>query len=315
MSLYLFGTCASYLLLIVDQLCAVFEWNKDTASVPILLASGCICLTMMVPRNITALQVTSGFGVCTNIYVALDILYEAISYIMKHGMVENPTMWNFNGSVFSAIATYAFSLQCHLIFIPVYWAMENRGIRKQNGVTAFAYTLCVLLYGTVGVLGYLAFGNAPCTDNMKCTGIQSDVLAYNLPRNAGSSIARICLALKSVVSYPLLHFPARLCLGDLVVGDDILKPQYWKQYYAMTLFFLVATMAIAYSVSNLGALIDLTSALLGVFQVFVWPGCVWISIRQRRRSPTFAVVVGILLITLGFSVTILGVTDVMRHEF
>jgi len=46
--------------------------------------------------------------------------------------------------------------------------------------------------------------------------VDSDILAKNLPRHAvGTQIARICLLLKSFVHYPVVHFPARLCLLDM----------------------------------------------------------------------------------------------------
>ena len=86
-----------------------------------------------------------------------------------------------------------------------------------DGVIVFAYTICGLAYAGCGVLGYLAYGPK----------VASDVLASNLPQNAVADLARVCLAVKTFVAYPLLHFPARLCLGDLLV-DDLVSKLDWQ---------------------------------------------------------------------------------------
>jgi len=83
-----------------------------------------------------------------------------------------------------------------------------------DGVAITGIFSCVLLYTVVGALGYLKYG----------THVNSDILAYNLPNTMDVKIARLAIALKCVVAYPLLHFAARLCVADLI-GFDL---SLWK---------------------------------------------------------------------------------------
>jgi amino acid permease len=53
----------------------------------------------------------------------------------------------------TAFSMYTFSMQCNLVFIPVYHTLNNKSVKKMTGVIAIAYSLCFALYTTVGVMG------------------------------------------------------------------------------------------------------------------------------------------------------------------
>merc|ERR1719461_101830 len=100
-------------------------------------------------------------------------------------------MFHWGKSLGGAFALYAFSFQCHLVFIPVYNSIAQRTVRKMDAVIVGGYVLCLVLYLSVGILGYLAFGNK----------VDPDILAFNLPATWDTTLARISLAIKSLVSY------------------------------------------------------------------------------------------------------------------
>lgn len=260
----------------------------------------------MMLRDISMLQATSAFGVFTNCFVAVVIIVESAQQVSAHGVHEDVvTVTGDAYAAASAFGLYAFCFQCHLIFIPVYWTLRSRSVRTMDYVTVSAYTLCFAVYSVCGLLGYFAYGNAVNTPS-------GDILANNLPDNAYSNAARVCLALKTFVSYPLLHFPCRLCLGDLWVDGDVREERYRKQYYAVTAFFLILTWFLAVLVGNLSVLVNITSALLGVFQVFVWPGLMYWKLRAQHSSSilrNFGCLSGWALVALGFSVTVFGIYD------
>jgi len=269
MGLYLFGCCASYFVVLADMVCAVLG-SKDhrtwVISMAALLAAPLMCM-----KDISKLSATSSFGVFVNFFVALIILAQSGAYLTENG-VKCYMFASFDVRAYgTAFSTYCFGLQCHLVFIPVYYSIRRSSVPRMDLVIIFAYTLCFLLYASVGILGYCAFGQ----------DVSSDFLADpRVPNNFWTSTARIGLAIKSFVSYPLLHFPARLCLGDLVVQGNINDNP--LAFYGLTLGFLFSTWFIAIAVKDLAQVIDFTSALLGIFQVFIWPGLLLVKLRPGK---------------------------------
>jgi len=296
MGIYLFGTCVSYLVLIADQILAVLGEGTWVTRPIIVWISAALALPLMIPKNISFLSPTSGFGVLVTIYVVIDILYHSARQVSTHGIAElgasegNSSSWGYLGAAF---ALYSFSFQCHLVFIPVYNSIQQRTVQKMDVVILGGFSLCLTLYLAVGILGYLAFGNQ----------VDPDILAFNLPSTVDTTLARIALALKSLVSYPLLHHPARMCFCDLL-GIDILNNAKFPttKYLAVTIGFLLACAVIGSSIDRIDDVIDLVSALLGVFQVYFWPGVLLMILRPSLLGRSS----GFFFCTVGFAITLFG---------
>mmetsp|Transcript_10579 Transcript_10579/g.26909 ORF Transcript_10579/g.26909 Transcript_10579/m.26909 type:complete len:479 (-) Transcript_10579:1-1437(-) len=310
MSLYLVGSCSSYFVVVADQLQAV---GGDAISgrpwrVGIISAAALLQIPLVLQRDLSALALTSAFGVFTNLYVALDIAVESLFVVLANGIHPDITKVTWDGyALASAFGTFAFAFQCHHFFIPVAFTLRRRSLKRLDGVVAVAYTLCCVAYLGCGLAAYMAYGPE----------VHSDVLAKDVPSNFGSSAARVCLALKSMVAYPLLHFPARLCLSDLLCTGDILRPQRWRWFYGLTGVFLLATWTVALVVPDLGYLVGLTASGLGVFQVFIWPGAMLAGLRgcSRSRATRWGarVSAGILAL-IGGMVAVVGLTDQLRRH-
>eukprot|EP00397_Hematodinium_sp_SG-2012_P028217 GEMP01029700.1.p1 GENE.GEMP01029700.1~~GEMP01029700.1.p1 ORF type:complete len:450 (+),score=76.77 GEMP01029700.1:379-1728(+) len=294
MGIYLFGCCASYFVVIGDMIGAVIGNNNGRFWV--ITLSAVMVAPLMCLKDISMLASTSSFGVFVNFFVAFIMMAESAVELSESGSkcewFHDIRLTTFG----TAFSTYVFGLQCHLVFIPVYHSMRRSTVKRMDYVIVIAYTLCTLMYATTGVLGYCAFGAATRTD----------FLADNLPNNVWTQTARIGLAIKSFVSYPLLHYPARLCFGHLIAGEDVSNQP--VLYYALTFGFLTATWIVASLVRDIGDIIDLTSALLGVFQVFIWPGVLLLAMNSGEMK--FKVLSGLFFV-VGVTTTITGVSDAL----
>jgi len=129
MGLYLFGCCASYFVVLADMMCAVFpnlhrNWVITMAA---LLASPLMCMD-----DISKLAATSSFGVFVNFFVVLILLVESGIYWGQNGTQCN-MFTSFDVRAFgSAFSTYCFGLQCHLVFIPVYYSIRRNTVRRMD---------------------------------------------------------------------------------------------------------------------------------------------------------------------------------------
>lgn len=221
MTLYLLGSCVSFLVVVVDMVGAVFldpdEGEMDfTIRFGVATGSCLLILPLMLLKDVEKLELGSFAGVIVNLFAAIVIALESLNVIInEHGgkVHEGFELYYKEGVGFkeiaSAMSTYTFSNEMTLVFIPVYFTLENRTPRNGNISGMLAFFLCFICYFSCGCLGYMAYG----------PDVASDILAKDLPPKAlATNIARVCLALKSFVHYPLVHFPARLCLLDMMMG-------------------------------------------------------------------------------------------------
>jgi len=309
MGFYILGTCTSYLILIADQVEAVFKYSWLTRTVIIILA-GVLAFPIMLMPDITLLSYTSTFGVVAQCYMVGCVMYHCLRGIVEEGIEPSPIQQaNWGTSLGTAFALYTFSLQCHMVFIPVVQKLRNQTPMRIDGVAVTGVFSCALLYAIVGILGYLNYGE----------DVNEDVLAFNLPDTVDVQVARIAIALKNLVSYPLLHFAARMCIANFL-GYDLSHLQ-WKDsnyprkiYVLITSMFLAISVFIATTVSHLDTLIDLNGAVLGVFQVYFWPALLYYYLSESPRTLATKLV-ALTLIILCFAVTGFAVFNALeRHS-
>jgi len=293
MTFYLLGTCTSYLVLIADQIETVITVSWLTRTVIILITGGIVFPLMLMP-DITFLSYTSTFGVVSQFYLVAVVMYHSIDKVDAEGPTKPLNMAAFDFNLGAAFALYTFSLQCHHVFIPVVSKLKNRTQARVDGVGALGLILCTILYGSLGVLGYLAYGS----------DVNADIIAFNLPDTVDVQVARVCLALKCIVSYPLLHFAGRMCFADLL-GYDLAcnwrSPKFpRKVYFTLTVVYLVVSVFIATTIQKIDLIVDLNGAVLGVFQVYFWPALL-LSKLGKRTCLRLLGVVGLIIVC--FSVT------------
>jgi amino acid permease len=301
MSAYILGTCVSYLILIADQVTAVFsyDWVSRTA---VTIGAGLLALPMMMMPDITLLAYTSTFGVLAQFYIIICIFYHCIHGIVETGVEPSPFVEaNWGPSLGSAVALYTFSLQCHMVFIPAVSKLRYKTQARVDGAAFIGIFTSVMFYLAMGILGYLNYG----------ASVKPDIVAYNLPDTVDVQIARLALAVKSLMAYPLLHFIARMSIADLI-GYDLTTlswndPDYPREVYrCLTLAFQVISVITAIFISQIDILIDLIGAIFGVFQVYFWPALLYYNLLKsekrtlRRVRRTF---VSLILIVMCFSVT------------
>jgi len=304
---YILGTCTSYFILIADQIETVIEYSWLRRPFIIIGAAVLVFPIMLMP-DITLLEYSSTFGVLAQCYMIGCVIYHCVDGIVNDGIKPSPIVQAHWGTCLgSAFALYTFSLQCHLIFIPVVKQLRNQTQARMDGVAITGLLSCALLHAVVGVLGYLNSGAL----------VNPDILAFNLPNSIDVKIARIAIALKCLLSYPLLHFAARTCFADLLGYDLSLgwrDPDYPRRIYVLlTLMFLGISVLIAIMVAHIDTLIDLNGALLGVFQVYFWPALMYFFYHKPPRS-CVTLLVALSFVIICFAVTGFAVYDSLHKR-
>jgi len=127
MTLYLLGSCISFLVVVVDMCDALIGSSGSFMQRFWLATLTCILISpLMMLKDISKLEVGSFLGVFVNVFAAIVIAVESSAVILRDGMHPDFTLWKPSisiGEIGSAMSTYTFSNEMALVFIPVYFAI------------------------------------------------------------------------------------------------------------------------------------------------------------------------------------------------
>lgn len=216
MTIYLFGSCIAYLNIISDQ---IFEsiLSRQASLEGTVLANrqfvifvftAFIVAPLCMLRSVKSLEITSALAVFSIVFLAADVVYHATDILPRAGIAVSAKAFPSSAEIFQAVPIICFALQCHLVYVPVFAGLSNRTLRRMDWVTAATFVVCLCLYLPVGVLGYLMYGSDT-----------KDDISENLPEGIDTYVVHACLSATAIFSFPLLHYVARIALGDLVWGD------------------------------------------------------------------------------------------------
>jgi len=271
-TVYCFGTCITFLIIIGDQFdrafaslvgpqfCHIWYLNRDF----IMPATSVILiLPLCYSKTIDFLQYVSMAGVLTIFYVVLLIVVEyAIGGHTPGAIKHKPEEWT---DVFAVIPVICFGYQCHVSVIPIYSCMKHRTIKHFTIATTTAIAICVAVYTGAATFGYLTFGSK----------VDDDIISNYSATKPSVMVALIAMAAKTYTTYPILLFCGRegmdSLLKDLVLSEEsALRWEKTRRVVIATTWFLL-TMILAIEIPDISAVINMLGSLAAVF-IFVFPG-------------------------------------------
>jgi len=247
-------------------------------------------------KNIESLQFTSFLALVSVLYLEGDVIFRSAEFLYHNGgSAPGVVAFNWDLKIFASVPLIAFALQCHLVFVPVYHGLAKRGGTPalMDWVSALTFVVCLALYLPTGALGYMHFGSATQGDVLENMGFTADV-----------NVARVCIALTGVFSYPLLMYVARTSLSDLI--NVTCTPSYstplpednWR-FYGLTAAFLVTSTVVSAAVDDLSVVLGVTGSTAAVVQVFIMPGLIWNKIHREDENWLWNHIVGWFLVVFG----------------
>lgn len=182
-------------------------------------------------------------------------------------------------SISRLVPAIVFAYQCHLSWIPTYAGMrESCDSRRLILTILLSFGICLTAYQMVAVFGVLTFGPL----------LQSDLmLNYDASRPL-VLIAVSALVFKTVTTYPLILFPARLAIDDTFVrmfglmSDSSVDTHEPKRRVAIVLLWFTTTLVLAVFVPDISSTISLMGSMAVIFTLIV-PGVCLISAADMMR--------------------------------
>lgn len=146
-----------------------------------------------------------------------------------------------------------FLSQCHLSWVPTYARMQQNYSSIKLRITIISSILiCVISYSWAIIFGILTFGSGK---------LDTDLMKNYDPNEKVVLIGILCLIFKTVTTYPLLLFCARVAIDKWVQNltrDLVPEP---KRRAFIVLIWFMSTLVVSTTLPDIGLIIDLVGTL------------------------------------------------------
>lgn len=169
---------------------------------------------------------------------------------------------------------------CHFNVQPIYNELKGRSPRKMDKVGRITTVLCVVIYFTTAVSGYLLFGDD--TESDVLTNFDRDLgIRFSLALNY---VVRIGYVLHLLLVFPVVHFSLRQTVSALVFKEPL--PQGRVKTLALTaallgLIYLGSTM-----IPNIWVAFKFTGATTGLSLGFIFPCLIALKLDNNGENLT-----------------------------
>lgn len=322
--LYTFGSSAAFLIIIGDQIQMFVQaacphlvldapWYVDRKFL-LSVVSILTVLPLCYSKRIDFLKYPSSVGIVAVIYCVLLVVVKYFTGVDGADVGPTRTSPENIADIFLVVPTICFSYQCHLNIVPIFACTKNRESKCFDKAIILSVVICFVIYNTFAIFGYLTFGSF----------VQPDIL-LNYKPTPEVLAGVVGIAVKMIVSYPLLQFVGRKVVEDLLMKlksnskqpEDVDRHEKARRITVATIWFGLA-LAISLYVPDIDKVIVYLGGLAAIF-IFVFPGlcmfeymfAVQGSTKCEKWSVTAAAVVCISI--GGFILGVTTTANIMRN--
>ncbi|XP_028782289.1 amino acid transporter AVT6D [Neltuma alba] len=280
-----YGALIMYLIIIGDVLCGKGEahlgilqqwfgihwWNCRELALLVTLV--CVMLPLVLFRRVEPLKFSSAIstllavafvGICSGMAVAALFAGKThIPRLIPH-LDQQITFFDLFTAVPVIVTAFTFHFNVHPI------AFELAKPSDMMTAVRIAIVLCAVIYFSVGLFGYLLFGDS----------IKSDIL-INFDQNAESTVGsmlnnvvRLSYAFHIMLVFPLLNFSLRTNIDELLFPKMSQLATDNKRFMAITLVLLVSSYLAAIAIPDIWFFFQFMGSTSALCLAFIFPGAI-----------------------------------------
>ncbi|CAL0320349.1 unnamed protein product [Lupinus luteus] len=256
---------------ILQQWFGIHWWNSR--EIALLVTVVVVMLPLNLYRHVESLKFSS--AVSTALAVIFVGICSGLGIVaLVQGKTQTPKLYpklddqTSFFDLFTAVPVVVTAFTFHFNVHPIGFELA-----KQSDMTKavrIALMFCALLYFTIGLFGYLLFGDST----------ESDIL-INFDQNADSamgyvfnSLVRVSYVLHIMLVFPLVNFSLRTNLDELLFHKKALLIKDNKRFVILTLVLLVFCYLAAIAVPDIWYFFQFMGSTTAVCLAFIFPGMI-----------------------------------------
>eukprot|EP01106_Pelomyxa_sp_JSP_P016829 TRINITY_DN647_c0_g1_i2.p1 TRINITY_DN647_c0_g1~~TRINITY_DN647_c0_g1_i2.p1 ORF type:complete len:435 (-),score=84.15 TRINITY_DN647_c0_g1_i2:82-1386(-) len=251
-------------------------------------------------QKLDNLKYTSVLGLTAIAYISVMIVcyYFVGDFVVPSSQISMAT---FNTKSLSALGIIAFAFAGHINIYTIYKELGSENLeRRSNIVVLTAIAIVMVVYSLEAAFGYLTFG--PKVDANIINNYPIEPIAV--------VIARVCVSIVEMCSFPLLFHPARTFADSILFGKH---PASWyslQRYLTLTVALLCVSFGIAMWTSQLAVVLSVIGATGVTFLGFQLPGYLYL-VSTRGCGFTLHRAAAACVMVLGVAIMVVSLTMIV----
>ncbi|OMO75869.1 Amino acid transporter, transmembrane [Corchorus olitorius] len=256
---------------VLQEWFGIHWWNSRAFALLFVLVF--VMLPLVLFRRVESLRFSSAIA------VFLAVLFVAISSVMAisalfQGKTETPRLLPHLDNkasffdLFTAVPVIVTAFTFHFNVHPIGFEMDKPS--NMTSAVRISLILCGTIYFTVGIFGYLLFGES----------IMSDILV-NFDQNSSSplgsvlnDIIRLSYALHLILVFPLLNFSLRANIDEFLFPNWPVLAKDNTRFLSLTFALLVVSYLAAIAIPNIWYFFEFIGSTSAVSLAFIFPGAI-----------------------------------------
>ncbi|VDM76071.1 unnamed protein product, partial [Strongylus vulgaris] len=212
--------------------------------------------------------------------VAFLVILEALPSLWDGKWSIHVVWWRPEGFL-TCIPIVFMGLACQVQLFCVIDCIHDSLVSRVDAVVSGAINFCSALYAGVGLFGYVAFFSR---------NLHGDVL-IELESSFFTQLLKLAFLLSVAVSIPLMMFPARSALFNLLLRPSncelpVSHAMQYSTFHVLTFVILLFNMIIALLIPNVEFILGLTGASIGSLVSIVIPSILYLAVAKNKTHYT-----------------------------
>ncbi|TKR93825.1 hypothetical protein L596_008207 [Steinernema carpocapsae] len=240
----------------------------------------CVVVPLSLIRNLDSMSVVSSITVVFYFCFVGRMLINCLPRIFDERWTQDVVWWRTEG-ILPCVPIIAMALSCQMQIFCVADCIPKVTPSKVDYVVGGAVNLCSMMYAAVGTFGYIAYSHE--------SKLHGDILLY-LPSSFLTQLLKIAFMLSVAASIPLMLFPTRNALHNLLVEsgmkDFTSSSIPAANFYVYSFGILFINLIFAVLVPNVEFVLGLTGSLIGSLVTIVLPALMFIRVVPVTHKNT-----------------------------
>ena len=280
--LYSLGSCLSFVVLVGDFLAGETGVFGGSRALIILLVAALVFFPLSLLRNTESLKWSSLVSFFACFAAALLIIWTQVMHPPEAFLTQNAregtvtvNYYSLGADAWAAVPVVNVAFTAHYNAPRFYLELQDRSIKRYLTVVVASMVFSLVTYASVGVCGYMAFGEET----------QGSILLNFAPKWWVAVAARLLLAIVVVFTFPLANHAVRdsafslFTMGRLTTNNAPFKP-----YVAVTLLLVVFAAFAGITFDRIESILAVKGALFGTCVVYVLPPLMYARLSLEQRS-------------------------------